>query len=77
MAHCGFEGTAVNDAFSHPVKAMLAAIRGPRVVGPMAPELPFNYVEGAAPGAVATVSVKDIKRMSRESDEGQRAAATH
>jgi hopanoid biosynthesis associated radical SAM protein HpnH len=65
MAHCGFEGTAVNDAFSHPVKAMLAALRGPRVVGPMAPELPFDYAEGASHATVATVSVSDIKRMSR------------
>ena len=50
MAHCGFEGTAVNDAFSHPLKAMLASLRGPRVTGPMAPELPFEYAEGTAPG---------------------------
>ena len=77
MAHCGFEGTAVNDAFSHPVKAMLASLRGPRVSGPMAPELPFDYAEGAAPGTVATVALSEIKRMSRDSDEGQRVAATH
>jgi hypothetical protein len=43
----------------------------------MAPELPFDYAEGAAPGTVATVSVSEIKRMARESDEGQRVAATH
>src|SRR5580704_14512184 len=30
MAHCGFEGTAVNDAFSHPLKALAIAMRGPR-----------------------------------------------
>ncbi|MGO9039530.1 MAG: adenosyl-hopene transferase HpnH, partial [Steroidobacteraceae bacterium] len=29
MAHCGFEGTAVNDAFSHPIKALKAALGGP------------------------------------------------
>ena len=34
MAHCGFEGTAVNDAFSHPLKALMASLRGPRVAGP-------------------------------------------
>jgi len=43
----------------------------------MAPELPFDYAEGTAPGTVATVSISDIKRMERESDEGQSVAATH
>ena len=33
MAHCGFEGTAVNDAFSHPLKALKAALQGPRDLG--------------------------------------------
>jgi hopanoid biosynthesis associated radical SAM protein HpnH len=43
MAHCGFEGTAVNDAFAHPLKALVASVRGPRVTGPMAPDLPIHY----------------------------------
>jgi len=43
MAHCGFEGTAVNDAFAHPLKALLTTVRGPRVTGPMAPDLPIRY----------------------------------
>ena len=83
MAHCGFEGTAVNDAFSHPLKALKAALLGPRVAGPMAPELPFQYVDGAryAPATVAAIPITDIKRMSRdadrESDEARRAAAAH
>ena len=42
MAHCGFEGTAVNDAFAHPLKALRASLRGPRVSGPMAPDLPLR-----------------------------------
>jgi hopanoid biosynthesis associated radical SAM protein HpnH len=42
MAHCGFEGTAVNDAFAHPLKALGAGLRGPRVSGPMAPDLPLR-----------------------------------
>lgn len=40
MASCGFEGTAVNDMFSHPFKALGVALRGPRTTGKMAPELP-------------------------------------
>ena len=81
MAHCGFEGTAVNDAFSRPLKALKAALRGPRISGPMAPELPFNYVEGTGNAAAAAVpeivaiSIADIKRVSRESQDGPRVAA--
>jgi hopanoid biosynthesis associated radical SAM protein HpnH len=45
MAHCGYEGTAVEDAFAHPLKAMWRALRGPRLEGPMAPDLPVVYQE--------------------------------
>ena len=43
MAHCGYEGTAVEDTFSHPLKALKAFLRGPDTEGPMAPELPILY----------------------------------
>ena len=43
MAHCGFEGTAVNDTFSHPLKALRVFLRGPRTHGPLAPEVPIVY----------------------------------
>jgi hopanoid biosynthesis associated radical SAM protein HpnH len=67
MAHCGFEGTAVNDAFAHPIKALGVALRGPRLTGPMAPDPPILY--GDRPrhaGTVAAVPVADVKRASRE-----------
>ena len=68
MAHCGFEGTAVNDAFSHPIKAMLTSLRGPKVSGPMAPELPFKYSDGGARhAAVTAIPVSEIGRVSRSS----------
>jgi hypothetical protein len=54
---------------------MLASLRGPRVAGPMAPELPIQYAESSSHGTIATVSVSDIKKMARETDEG--VAATH
>lgn len=38
MAHCGFEGTAVEDTFANPLKAMWVAMRGPRTTGPWAVE---------------------------------------
>jgi len=39
MAHCGYEPTATMDAVRNPLKTMWLAIRGPRVTGPMAPEI--------------------------------------
>jgi hopanoid biosynthesis associated radical SAM protein HpnH len=64
MAHCGFEGTAVDDAFSHPLKALKTALFGPRTEGPMAPELPFLYAERAEPNAVV-IPVSQVKRAAR------------
>ncbi len=61
MAHCGFEGTAVDDTFSHPLKALRTALRGPRTSGPMAPDPPVLYAARPA-RTVATVAVADIKR---------------
>ncbi len=43
MVHSGYEATAVNDTFRHPLKALVTALRGPRTSGPMAPEVPFRY----------------------------------
>jgi hopanoid biosynthesis associated radical SAM protein HpnH len=63
MAHCGFEGTAVDDTFSHPLKALRAALGGPRTRGPMAPDPPILY--SARPArTVASVAVSDIKRST-------------
>jgi hopanoid biosynthesis associated radical SAM protein HpnH len=67
MAHCGFEGTAVNDAFSHPLKALKVWMRGPKISGAMAPDLPINYTDAARYGTVASIPLSDIKRASRES----------
>jgi hopanoid biosynthesis associated radical SAM protein HpnH len=67
MAHCGFEGTAVNDAFSHPLKALKVWLRGPRIAGPMAPDLPIKYADAARYATVAEIPLSEIKRVSRES----------
>ena len=40
MAHCGYEGTAVDATFRRPLAALKVALFGPRLDGPMAPELP-------------------------------------
>jgi hopanoid biosynthesis associated radical SAM protein HpnH len=50
MVHCGYEATAVEDAFNHPWRALGVAVRGIRSEGPMAPDIsldrqrPANYV---------------------------------
>jgi hopanoid biosynthesis associated radical SAM protein HpnH len=64
MAHCGFEGTAVDDAFAHPIKALKTALWGQRLSGPMAPDLPILYGEGTR-RTIATVPVEAIKRANR------------
>ncbi len=53
MAHCGYEGTAVEDAFKNPLKALKVALRGPKTEGEMAPDIPRSY---------------DIKDFIKESD---------
>ena len=71
MAHCGFEGTAVEDTLRHPLKALTVRLRGPAVSGPMAPEVPFVYDERAHPGAAAvkeaTVPLQALRRPARSS----------
>jgi hypothetical protein len=43
MAHCGFEGTAATDSIAHPLKALWASLRGPRLSGPFATDPPLLY----------------------------------
>jgi len=47
MMHCGYEMTAVEDTFNHPLKAARVALFGPKTDGAMAPEVPFLYEEPA------------------------------
>jgi hopanoid biosynthesis associated radical SAM protein HpnH len=49
MVHCGYEPTAVNDIFKHPLEGIRVALKGPRTDGPMAPELPVHYDEQLVP----------------------------
>ncbi|HTS53182.1 MAG TPA: DUF3463 domain-containing protein, partial [Burkholderiales bacterium] len=50
MVHCGYEPTAINDTFAHPIKALKVALLGPRVDGPLAPELPITYADPSPSG---------------------------
>jgi len=42
MVHCGYEPTAVNDTIRNPLKAAWVAIRGVKVEGDMAAEIPLD-----------------------------------
>jgi hypothetical protein len=42
MVHSGFEATAVIDSIKRPLTALKVTLRGARVKGPMAPEVPLN-----------------------------------
>jgi len=65
MAHCGFEGTAVEDAFAHPLKALKVTLRGPRLSGPMAPDPPVLYAERDRDSvAIPLVALKPARRAS-------------
>lgn len=60
MAHCGYEGTAVNDTVARPLRALKVFLKGPRTDGPMAPELPTLYTRPPAAQPVeARSSVAD------------------
>jgi hopanoid biosynthesis associated radical SAM protein HpnH len=62
MAHCGFEGTAVDDAFAHPLKALLTSLRGPKTTGPMAPD-PAMALDASSPSPhEVSVPLDSIKR---------------
>ncbi len=71
MAHCGFEGTAVNDAFAHPLKAMLVSLRGPSISGPMAPDPAINYDSNTLPDVPAreiAIPLDAIKRPGSKAE---------
>ncbi len=42
MVHCGYEATAVADSVRNPLKTIMNALRGPKLDGPMAPELDMS-----------------------------------
>jgi hopanoid biosynthesis associated radical SAM protein HpnH len=77
MAHCGFEGTAVNDAFSHPLKALKASLLGPRVTGPFALEMPILYGDAPRYATAVAIPISQVKLASRESDERRPVTQPH
>ena len=73
MAHCGYEPTAAMDALAHPVKALMVGLRGPRLTGPMAPEIDMTHQRKADYGLherhVAEVLAEIHAPVQREAAE--------
>jgi hypothetical protein len=73
MAHCGYEPTAAMDALAHPLKAVMVGLRGPQVVGPMAPEIDMTHQRKADYGLherhVAQVLAEIHAPVQREAAE--------
>jgi hypothetical protein len=65
MAHCGYEGTAVEETIANPLSALGVFLFGPKLDGEMAPELPVLH-GGHAPGVA--ISVDQIGRRSQSHD---------
>jgi hopanoid biosynthesis associated radical SAM protein HpnH len=42
MVHCGFEATAVHDAFAHPLHALAVSLGGIKTDGPMTADIPLD-----------------------------------
>jgi hopanoid biosynthesis associated radical SAM protein HpnH len=68
MVHCGFEATAVNDTFAHPLKAARVALFGPDTEGPMAPELPILYKD-EAPQLKLVVKSEPVRSCGTNSEQ--------
>lgn len=68
MAHCGYEGTAINDTFAKPWKALKVALFGPRTQGPLAPELPVRYDRNqfTDAGALANISINELRKTAKK-----------
>jgi hopanoid biosynthesis associated radical SAM protein HpnH len=47
MVHCGFEASAVTDAIKNPLKLAWVGLRGVKIDGPMAPEIPLHNARPA------------------------------
>jgi hopanoid biosynthesis associated radical SAM protein HpnH len=68
MVHSGYEATAVNDMFRHPLKGLRVSLFGPRTTGPMAPDPPITYGDEPLPRPklVAEIKPEPVKGKSKK-----------
>ncbi len=73
MVHSGYEATSVVDSVKHPLKIAKVLFRGPKLDGPMAPEIPL---EGQRPAEyVFSRHVEDAMRRKAHAKPGEMADA--
>ena len=69
MVHSGYEATSVVDSVKHPLKIAKVLFRGPKLDGPMAPEIPL---EGQRPAEyVFSRHVEDAMRPEGSCQAGR------
>ena len=76
MVHSGYEATAVVDSVRHPLKALGVALRGIRVSGEMAAEIPLDRQRPAVYDTPRQVA-EAIARSSRRDDGVERVSRPH
>jgi len=73
MVHCGYEGTAVDDTFARPWKALKVALFGIRTDGPMAPDIALDKARPAE--YVFEKNVSDQLARAKASGGSERRSA--
>ncbi len=76
MVHCGFEGTAVRDAISHPWKMFGVSLRGAKTSGAMAKDIPLGNERRAKYVFSDHVNAKLIEIRVAKASPKQPATAT-
>ncbi len=74
MAHCGYEPTAADVAFSQPWKFVGLAMKGIRTEGPMAPEIDFSNQRPAV-DVHERIVARALEGIEAEARDGQRRSA--
>ena len=72
MVHSGFEATAVQDTFKHPIKALAVSLRGIKTDGEMAPEI---SLDGQRPAQFVFSRHVDQKTDRNSGEQGAQQAS--
>ena len=72
MVHCGYEATAVADTVANPLKALKVFLKGHRLDGPMAPEIPLENQRPAEYLFDSNVQ-KTLSELHAEAEQRRRA----
>ena len=65
MVHSGYEASAVRDTVRHPLKALKVSLFGPKLEGPMAPDIPLDR-QRAAQNVYEKVVADGVARLESQ-----------